>query len=76
MLSGFVATGLVAGLSFIVSAGWQGVSRYVALLSSGELKWLSPAPQLMINLRGVTSNIAGNSTLVWPCWWVWFWVSS
>ncbi len=65
MLSGFVATGLVAGLSFIVSAGWQGVSRYVALLSSGELKWLSPAPQLMINLRGVTSNIAGNSTLVW-----------
>ena len=65
MLSGFLAAGLLAGLSFLGTAGWKGVTGYAALLSSGELKWLSPAPQLMINLRGVTSNIAGNSTLLW-----------
>ncbi len=65
MLVGFIATGVVAGLSFVVLAGFEGVTRYATLLSSGELKWLSPAPQLMINLRGVTANLGGNSTLFW-----------
>ena len=65
MLLGFIATSVVAGLSFLVLAGFEGVTRYATLLSSGELKWLSPAPQLMINLRGVTANLGGNSTLFW-----------
>ena len=65
MLFGFMATGLVGALTFIVLVGWQGVARYATLLSSGELRWLSPAPEMMINLRGVAANIGGNSKVFW-----------
>ena len=65
MLFGFLVTGVVAGLSFVALAGFEGITRYAALLGSGDLRWLSPAPEMMISLRGVAANIAADSKVLW-----------
>ena len=62
IFAGYCAAGIVALGIFLVLGGFGGVEKYVSLLRRDDLEWLSPAPELMINIQSVAANLG----LHWP----------
>ncbi len=57
MLFGFcLAAGVEMGISLALG-GWHGAEAYVALLRNKSLDRLSPSPEMMISLQGLTNNL-------------------
>ena len=62
IFAGYCATGIIALGIFLGLGGFGGVEKYVSLLRRDDLEWLSPAPELMINIQSVAANLG----LHWP----------
>ena len=64
MLWGYVAaaTGLV--LISALTGGVDGMMQYVRLLQAKDLPWLSPSPELMVNIHSVGVNFGVDHTAV------------
>ena len=61
IFAGYCLTGLVALVIFLVLGGFAGMEKYVTLLRRDDLEWLSPAPELMINIQSVAANLGLHS---------------
>ena len=57
IFAGYCLTGVVALGVFLLLGGLGGVEEYAALLLRDDLEWLSPAPELMINIQSVAANL-------------------
>jgi hypothetical protein len=57
MLAGFGATGIAAAAVSLAMIGPGGVRTYAALLQNRDLEWLSPSPEFMISVQGLTANL-------------------
>ena len=57
IFAGYCTTGIIALGIFLVLGGFGGVEKYVSLLRRDDLEWLSPAPELMINIQSVAANL-------------------
>ena len=61
MFAGYCAAGIIAFGIFLVLGGFGGVEKYISLLRRDDLEWLSPAPELMINIQSVAANLGLHS---------------
>ncbi len=61
IFAGYCATGMIALGVFLVLGGFGGVEKYASLLRRDDLEWLSPAPELMINIQSVAANLGLHS---------------
>jgi hypothetical protein len=68
MLGGACAAIGVEMLIWLALAGPSGMAKYFALLRMTDLRHLSPSPQLMINVRGLTSNLGADRLGVSALW--------
>jgi alpha-1,2-mannosyltransferase len=64
MLAGACAAVAVEMSVWLALAGPDGIAKYVALLRMTDLRHLSPSPGLMINVRGLTSNLGTDNIAV------------
>jgi len=68
MLGGACVAVAAELLVWLALAGPSGMVKYFALLRMTDLRHLSPSPQLMINVRGLTSNLGTDSIAVSALW--------
>ena len=61
IFAGYCTTGIIALGIFLGLGGFGGVEKYVSLLRRDDLEWLSPAPELMINIQSVAANLGLHS---------------
>ena len=61
IFAGYCTAGIVALGVFLVLGGFGGVEKYASLLRRDDLEWLSPAPELMINIQSVAANLGLHS---------------
>ena len=61
IFAGYCLTGVVALVIFLVLGGFAGMEKYVTLLRRDDLEWLSPSPELMINIQSVAANLGAGS---------------
>ena len=61
IFAGYCTAGMFALGIFLVLGGFGGVEKYISLLSRDDLEWLSPAPELMINIQSVAANLGLHS---------------
>ena len=61
MFAGYCAAGIIAFGIFLVLGGFGGVEKYISFLRRDDLEWLSPAPELMINIQSVAANLGLHS---------------
>ena len=61
IFAGYCATGAAAFGIFLVLGGFGGIENYAGLLRRDDLEWLSPAPELMINIQSVAANLGVES---------------
>jgi hypothetical protein len=68
MLAGACVAVAIEVSVWLALAGPSGIGKYFALLRMTGLRHLSPSPQLMINLRGLTSNLGTDNIAVSGLW--------
>ena len=64
IFAGYCAAAMTALGVFLALGGFGGVEKYVSLLQRDDLEWLSPAPELMINIQSVAANLGWHSPWV------------
>jgi len=64
MLAGACAAVTAEVLISLLLAGPGGLTKYVALLRMGDLRLLSPSPELMINVRSIAVNLLADNVIV------------
>jgi hypothetical protein len=64
MLGAYAAVGLAQAALSVALIGPAGLRQYAALLTRQDLATLSPAPEAMINVRGVSLNLAADSAVL------------
>lgn len=58
MLAGFSATAAAVALSSLLLGGIQGALTYLHLLRNKDLDRLSPSPEFMISVQGLSANLS------------------
>ncbi|MBM3735387.1 MAG: DUF2029 domain-containing protein [Acidobacteria bacterium] len=62
-LAGMGAGAAAEAIVSLALGGWTGAGRYIALLRKKDLERLSPSPEIMLNIQGISANFFNDALI-------------